>query len=225
MKAFAVATLCLAVLAAGCSDSKKSNSAKPPTTSSTTVNHTSTTPDPFFTIPTTTTTLPIPEPPDTTGLSAFMFTSIPPGYVVSGGDSGPQTLQNVSDDDGGDDATAVLTSAGFISGFQRLWRKSENDAIQGMIYKFKDAAGAHTWAMRVQKAFDTAGTGEAHAVNVPGVADALGRGVGDAARSGTVIAFDKGPYVGQIAIVAPPGTDAPDALAVSLIQEMNSKLK
>jgi hypothetical protein len=103
-------------------------------------------------------------------LEALLPTSVPAGFEQQPddvGDTGPSDLAKAIRDDGEDDARAVLTDAGFLRGYQRLWVDDDDSELIAFIYEFCDDAGAAAYKAR-DDAFGADGTTAFTPAGVPG---------------------------------------------------------
>jgi hypothetical protein len=129
-------------------------------------------------------------------LETLLVTAVPSGYRAQPddvGDTGPSDLAKAASDDGDPDATAVLTSAGFVAGYQRLWVNQNDDELIVFLYQFAQPAGATSYNER-----SIAGSGPATAFAVAGVPGAKGFSVSDAQNTSAVVFFTKGAYLVQV---------------------------
>jgi len=92
---------------------------------------------------------PVDEP--ATNRLAGLIGGAPIGYAQEPDDvagTGPLSLDQAVDYDGGADARQVLTSAGFVAGFQRKWL-GRYGPIAATMYEFTDPAGAVAYGSRL----------------------------------------------------------------------------
>jgi hypothetical protein len=154
------------------------------------------------------------------GLEALLITDLPTGYVQqpdSVGSTGPSDLAKAASDDGGPNATAVLTADGFEGGYQRLWKDSSPTNLIAYIYVFSNPTGAANYEQRVVSALGSQPGGSlSHPFTVSGVPGASGL-YGTASGSPVVaVAVAKGDYLVQIAMQGPNATVA---TATTVFQE------
>ena len=169
----------------------------------------------------TSTTTKAPTAVDAASLEQFLIADVPAGFVRQAddvGDTGPSDLEKAIRDDGEDDARAVLTKAGFLAGYQRLWVNAADDELIVFLYQFKDGAGAGSYQDRT-----LAGAEDATAFNVAGVPSAKGLQHVDSELASTAVFYTKGPYLVQIIsnASAPAGqTDVVTRLAAAQYQRL-----
>lgn len=88
-------------------------------------------------------------PTSSAGLQALLVHRVPKGFVRkpdSYGDTGPSDLDKaIRDDRGAPDPRAVLTSAGFVRGYQRLWQQRDTAQVIVFIYQFGTRRGATSY--------------------------------------------------------------------------------
>jgi hypothetical protein len=61
------------------------------------------------------------------------------------GDTGPSDFAKAARDDGTDEAAEILTDAGFLAGYQRLWSNNPDEELILFVYEFCDDAGAQRY--------------------------------------------------------------------------------
>jgi hypothetical protein len=158
---------------------------------------------------------PSPTPTPTSvasGLEALLITDVPTGFVQQAdnvGNTGPSDLAKAASDDGGANATAVLTADGFEGGYQRLWTDSTPTNLIAYIYVFSNPTGAANYEQRLASALNSQPSGSVtHPFTVNGVTGATGV-YGTASGSPVVaVVVAKGDYLVQIAMQGPNATVA-----------------
>jgi len=163
-------------------------------------------------------------------LEALLVTSLPDGFEFVPDDvasTGPSDLAKAAHDDGGPDAEAVLTAAGFVHGYQRAWQSSDQKTLVIVfLYQFSAAEGAVSYRDRTIATLGADTTLEATEFTVAGVPDATGwslkylTGSVDYAAS---VLCNNGGYLVYVMVVG--GTD-PDnrALAAQLAVDQYGRL-
>jgi hypothetical protein len=143
-------------------------------------------------------------------LEALLITSLPAEYAQiddSEADTGPSDLAKAVSDDGGADAEAVLTGAGFVDGYQRSWQtEDQSSTIIVFLYQFSKADGAASYRDRTIDTFDSEATLKALAFKVDGIPDASGRSLTNLEADGRLassVVFSKIGYMVQIVVVGP----------------------
>jgi hypothetical protein len=176
--------------------------------------------------PTTTTTAPKPAA-SFDDLSRMLVATVPAQYKVQPndvGDTGPSDLDKAVSDDGEDDARAVLTRAGFVRGYQRLWMKSNDEQVVAFLYQFNDHAGAVDYGNRGTDAMDTGEGGfTLTPFDVPGIEGAVGMTAQDAEFASSAVIFTKGPYLVQMMVNGPTPAGLSD-LAKTLATDQFARL-
>ncbi len=154
------------------------------------------------TLEVTTTTFPVPAA--AAALEARLLKDLPSGYQQEDdriGDTGPSDLAKAVRDDGSDNAQELLTTEGFVAGYQRLWTRGADDAIVDFVYQFKTAAGARA---SVQRMVTAAAQGDdTHTVTefpVPGIPGARGFAAHSSEGDKAIVAFARGVYALQIVV-------------------------
>ena len=157
----------------------------------------------------------------TDALEVRLLRSLPPAYQRqpdSVADTGPSDFEKAVRDEDSPDGRQLLTSAGFVAGYQRLWADGEEGAVVDFVYQFHSEAGAREYFRRaVSRATEETSVGSVVAFAVPGVPDATGLRRSGPDGHGTAVFVARGPYVAQI-VVQGPDAASPD-LAVRLAQE------
>jgi hypothetical protein len=163
-------------------------------------------------------------------LEALLITSLPDGYAQvddAEADTGASDLAKAARDDGGADAEAVLTGAGFVEGFQRSWQtQDQTGLIIAFLYEFSEADGAAMYAERAIETFESDPALAAVPFEVDGIPDANGRSLTNLEVDGGLassIVFSTGGYLVQIVVIGPTG-DANQALAQQLAQDQFDRL-
>jgi hypothetical protein len=175
------AAFSLAVFLVGCSSRSKASDAQRPATSTSSASSqhgsssSSTTHD---------TTVPQGD------LGALMPTTVPSGFTLQPddvGDTGPSDLEKAVRDDGDAGARVVLTHAGFVRGFQRLWAASDSEDENILfLYQFRDTAGAREYLDRSRAMLGSGGQPAPVAFAVPQIPTAFGFGQHDRTGSTAV---------------------------------------
>lgn len=163
-------------------------------------------------------------------LENLLITSLPEGFVQIDddiADTGPSDLAKAVRDDGGADAEAVLTDAGFVSGYQRSWQtEDESGLIIVFLYEFSDAGGAASYGDRTIETFDNEPTFEAVPFDVDGIPDVAARSLTNLAADGGLassVVFTKNGYLVQIVVLGPTDSDN-QALAGQLALDQYNRL-
>jgi hypothetical protein len=143
-------------------------------------------------------------------LEDLLITSVPEGFVQIDddvADTGPSDLAKAVRDDGGPDAEAVLTDAGFVGGYQRSWQTEDaSGLIIVFLYQFSDASGASSYGDRMIETFDNDPTFEAVPFDVDGIPDVAARSLTNLAADGGLassVVFTKNGYLVQIVVLGP----------------------
>lgn len=143
-------------------------------------------------------------------LEGLLVTSVPEGYIQIDdaiADTGPSDLAKAVRADGGTDAEAVLTGAGFVSGYQRSWQtEDETGLIIVFLYQFSDSSGASSYGARTIETFDSDPTLEAVPFEVDGIPDVAARSLTSLeadGRLGASVVFTKNGYLVQIVVLGP----------------------
>ena len=143
-------------------------------------------------------------------LEALLITLLPAEYAQiddSEADTGPSDLAKAVSDDGGADAEAVLTAAGFVNGYQRSWQTDDQSSlIIVFLYQFSKADGAASYADRTLDTFDTDAVLKAVPFKVDGIPGASGRSLTNLEADGrlaSAVLFSKTGYLVQIVVVGP----------------------
>ena len=140
-------------------------------------------------------------------MAARLVKTVPPGFVQqpdSVGDTGPSDLAKAARDDGAPDAQTALTQAGFLHGYQRMWRTADQkQTIVVIVYHFRTAAGSSAYAAR-SAATDAAGSSPAPAPASFAVAGIPGA-VGYADGGDTSVTLTRGAYSVNVQAKAPDG--------------------
>jgi hypothetical protein len=134
-------------------------------------------------------------------LAALMPLRVPSGFVLQPdniGDTGPSDLAKAVRDDGSPDAKRVLTHAGFVRGFQRLWVKSGGqDENILFLYQFATPNGANEY---VQYSLRSQAGPKVQSFVVPSIPAAHGLKGADQTGSTALILFARGSYVAQAVV-------------------------
>jgi hypothetical protein len=141
--------------------------------------------------------------PATAELEALLLTDVPAGYTVSTenvGDGGPVDLEDAVTEDGASDARDALTSAGFDTGYQRVWVNADDEEVVAYLYRFADAPGAERYATRlVQARTEEEGF---RRFPVAGISGANGFAGDIETGTSTVVIYAKGVHVVQLIVNA-----------------------
>lgn len=140
--------------------------------------------------------------------------SVPTEFALqpdTAGDTGPSDLAKAVADDGAPDAQAVLTDAGFLHGYQRLWATTDKSQILAVfVYHFRTAAGATAYATRAVAMDKAEAKPAAKTFAVTGITGATGlTGDVDGLHASEAI-FTRGTYLvgvmvqGTVAASLPP---------------------
>ena len=157
-------------------------------------------------------------------LSKALDITVPDGFVRQPddvGDTGPSDLDKAVADDGDADARDVLTRDRFVRGYQRMWRRGE-DEIVSYVYQFADHAGAVDYTNRLTGDPGT-GEGSRGVFSVPAIAGAVGVNGTDAPFATSSVTFVKGPYSVQV-VVNGASSDGLQPLASALAEEQFARL-
>jgi hypothetical protein len=214
----------LVVLGAACSDSDGSGDAAPTTTAprSTTTR-----------APSTTTTTE-PEPAEPSRLEGLILRDVPglklqPNSVA---DTGPTDLTKAALEDvtcnAGCDARQVLTSAGFVDGYQRQWTSVDaagSTVNQDFIYlyEFETPEGAQQYAQHWRETFLTSSQGAPVIGFTPAfIPGAVGLRVANRLGSTGVAIFTKGPYAVRAVVNGGPNVDQSGPVTDLAAQQNNN---
>jgi hypothetical protein len=161
-------------------------------------------------------------------LGTLMPDAVPSGFALQPdrvGDTGPSDLAKAVRDDGGSDARAVLTHAGFRRGFQRLWvKQGADDENILFLYQFGDAAGASEYDQRSRGRLTEQTKGpQLTPFDVAGIPGATGVRGADQTGSAAIVLFAKDVYVVQAVANGAPGLDE-SAAATALAQAQYARL-
>lgn len=163
-------------------------------------------------------------------LEDLLITSVPEGFERIDDDevgAGPSDFAKAVSDDGGADAEEVLTSAGFVSGYQRGWQTTDQSGrIIVFLYEFSKADGAGAYADRAIEGYDADPSIEPTPFDVEGIPDASGRSLTNLLADGQVAAavvFTKAGYLVQIWVLG-ADVDESQALAQELALDQFSRL-
>lgn len=181
------AVLVVAVAGAGCAQDEPPKMAAPATTLPTA---------PTIAAVTSTT-------PATAEVEALLLTDVPAGYQPAAenvGDAGPVDLAKAITEDGGADARDALSTAGFETGYQRVWVNDQEEEVVAYLYRFADAGGAQRYATRLMQARTVEeGFRRFPVAGIPG-ANAF---AGDVETgTSTVVIYAKGVHVVQLIVNA-----------------------
>jgi hypothetical protein len=160
-------------------------------------------------------------------LGKMLDLTVPEGYTVLADnvdDTGPSDLEKAVSDDGGDDASDVLTGDHFVRGYQREWTLDENDQIIAYVYQFADATGAADYTRRVTE--DSEGPADNGAMgrfSVPGIDGAVGVNGSDPNFAASTVTFAKGPYSVQVVVNGAKQAGL-ESLATSIAEEQYDRL-
>lgn len=149
-----------------------------------------------------------------------MLADVPAGYrPFVGGDDGSIDFDQAVQQDDGDDARSVLTSAGFEAGYQRVWSGSP-DGLDGyivvIVYRFASGAGAETYGFRLISQASEDGVASFSVKGVPGARGLRSLSVDDDNPYHVVI-LGRGPYLAAVVAAGAQGTDP--VLVSSLARE------
>jgi hypothetical protein len=176
------------------------------------------------------TTVPSDTASTSSDLEGLLVTSLPAGFTQlddSDVDTGPSDFAKAVSDDGGTDAEEVLTSTGFVSGFQRAWESEDGSTrIVVFLYEFSKAEGAATYRDRVVEPFETDATLTAVPFDVNGIPDAIGRSLTNLVSEGDLAAavvFSSGVHLVQVAVLGPTD-EANQTLAQQVALDQFSRL-
>jgi hypothetical protein len=163
-------------------------------------------------------------------LEALLITSLPDGFELvpdNVASTGPSDLAKAAHDDGGTDAEAVLTAAGFVHGYQRAWQSSDQKTlIIAFLYQFATADGAVSYRDRTVASLAADTTLAVTEFAVSGIPDAVGSSLkyltGSVNYAASVLCTNGG-YLVYLMVVG--GTD-PDnrALAAQLAADQYGRL-
>lgn len=161
-----------------------------------------------------------------TALEGLLIVDLPAGFVQEDdevGDTGPSDLDKAIDDDGGDQAEELLTDAGFVAGYQRLWTR-DDDEIVVFLYRFETEAGAERYDRRTIEDLTTYLTEDDPApftaFDVPGVPGAHGFDLDEEDHS-TLVFFRRGDVIGIVQLYGP---SAGPAAASALVTQQYQRL-
>ena len=158
--------------------------------------------------------------PATDALQARLLRSLPSGYLRQPdalADTGPSDFEKAVRDEDAQDGREVLTSAGFVAGYQRLWSDGGDRAVIDFVYQFGTDAGARAYFERaVGRAAEEMSGGPDASFTVPGVPDATGLRRSEPDEVAVVFVL-RGPYAAQIVVQGPDA--ATTDLALRLAQE------
>ena len=164
--------------------------------------------------------------PATDALKARLLTSLPSAYrqqPESVADTGPSDFEKAVRDEDSPEGRQLLTSTGFVAGYQRLWADGEGGAVIDFVYQFRSEAGARDYFRRaVGRATEEMAASSVVPFTVPGVPDATGLRRSEPDGQVAVVFVARGPYVAQI-VVQGPDSASPE-LAVRLAQEQHRLL-
>ncbi len=120
-------------------------------------------------------------------------------------------------DDGGRDAETVLTTSGFVHGYQRLWESRDHFRIIVSLYQFAGAAGATAYHDYMVAGLRAQASNTLEEFSVPAIPAVVGLQVHDPSGSLASVSFAKGVYVVDIGII---GRSAPNVerLAKQLVE-------
>ena len=179
---------------------------------------------------TTTTTIAGPPQPQ---IADLILTNGPAGFVRQPdevGDTGPTNLAKAADDDNSADAHEALVSAGFDTGYQRLWTNVDQagstlNQDYLFVYRFKSPEGAQAWAQHWQTTLLTTNGKTKVQSFVPDlIPGAVGISAVSAKQGSTgVVLFTKDQYAVQALVVGGPGVNqssAADDIAYAQYQQL-----
>lgn len=141
--------------------------------------------------------------PATAEVEALLLTDVPAGYepaIENIGDAGPVDLEKALAQDGAPDAQDALTTAGFETGYQRVWVNDQEEEIVDFLYRFADPAGAQRYATRLMQA-RTVEEGFRR-FPVAGIPGANGFAGDIETGTSTVVIYAKGVHVVQLIVNA-----------------------
>lgn len=167
------------------------------------------------------------EPEETTAtvtsddpLEQLLITSVPEGFAQVDDElveTGPSDLAKAIIDDGEPDAEQVLTDAGFVRGYQRLWETEDQSRLAIVfLYEFTDPDGAAVYADRALQLTEGNAAVTPVEFDVDGIPGAVGRTLSDDTGVSTFIVFTSSNYLVQIAVV-----DSEEAASQDLAQQLS----
>jgi hypothetical protein len=159
------------------------------------------------------------------GLASLLITALPTGFQQApdgANGTGPTDLAKAASDDGGADATQVLTADGYVAGYQRAWTNGATDQFIEGLYQFRSPAGASNWLARdlAQDLNPPAGDRVVPFV-VPGIPRAQGVALSGKDGSAALIVFAKGDFQVHLETEGPTVTPA---VLVGLAKAQYSRL-
>ncbi len=153
-------------------------------------------------------------------LESLLITSLPPGFAQIDDelvDTGPSDLAKAIRDDGEPDAEQVLTDAGFVSGYQRLWETEDQSGMIIMfLYEFSDPGGAAVYAERALQLTEGNTAVTPVEFDVEGIPGAVGRTLSDETGVSSFIVFTSSNYLVQAVVV-----DSDEAASQDLAQQIS----
>jgi hypothetical protein len=164
-------------------------------------------------------------------LDALLITSLPAGFTQMDDievDTGPSDFAKAVSDDGGTDAEEVLTSAGFVNGYQRAWQGDDGNArIVVFLYQFSKDDGAASYADRSIEGFDADPSIEPTPFDIAEIPGARGRSMTNLEADGdtaVAVVFTKGGYLVQILVLGGSTDEVNQTLAQQLAKDQFDRL-
>jgi hypothetical protein len=153
-------------------------------------------------------------------LEQLLIESLPQGFVQVDDelvDTGPSDLAKAIRDDGEPDAEQVLSDAGFVRAYQRLWEtEDQSGLIIVFLYEFSDPNGAAAYAERALQLIEGNAAVTPVEFDVEGIPGAVGRRLSDETGVSSFIVFTSSNYLVQIVVV-----DTEQAASQDLAQQLS----